>query len=189
MRKPMNIIRFFKVFLLVCVMIILNACLFSSDNGTEAIPAVKNVDLNRYAGKWYEIARIDHSFEKGLTNVTATYTLMPKGKVRVVNEGYDSGKSGEKKTAVGKAWLPDPSQPGRLKVSFFLFFGASYKIIALDEEKYSFALVTSDTKDYAWILSRTPQMDQALYNSLLAMLKSWGFKTELVSKVPQEWGS
>ncbi|MDD4756046.1 MAG: lipocalin family protein, partial [Prolixibacteraceae bacterium] len=93
---------------------------------------VKELNLERYMGRWYEIARYNHSFEKGLVGVTATYSLLPDGKITVVNQGYKNSIDGKLNVANGKAKQPDPSEPGKLKVSFFLFFYADYYVLELD---------------------------------------------------------
>jgi lipocalin len=154
-----------------------------SGNSTANIPAVPAVDLPRYAGTWYEIARLDHSFERDLTHVTATYTLNGNGSVGVLNQGKKDGKTS---TANGKARLLDPNQPGVLKVRFFGPFGGLYKIIALDAENYQFAMVTSGTRGYLWILSRTPRMDEALYQSLLDKARAWKFDVQALVRVAQD---
>ena len=95
---------------------------------------VKELDVRRYMGKWYEIARFDHRFERGLAGVTAEYTLLPDGHIRVVNSGFEGGLYGDMKKAVGRAKIPDPAEPGKLKVSFFLFFDSDYYVRELDEQ-------------------------------------------------------
>ena len=152
------------------------------ENSTKDIPAICNVDLKRYLGTWYEIARFPHSFEKGLENVTATYNLKDNGKIEVINAGL---KNGKRSAAKGTAWIPDESCNGRLLVSFFRPIRSEYKIIKLDEENYSFAVVTSSKKDYLWILGREPKMSQELFNDLLSFVSSKGFDTSKIVKVSQ----
>ena len=127
----------------------------------EAIPEFK---LKKYLGKWYEIARFDHSFEKGMINVTAEYSLRPDGKVKVINTGW---KDGKKKVAEGKARQPDPlGEPSKLEVSFFWFFYSDYNILMLDDE-YRYALVGSRSPKYLWILSRTPAIPDDVKKAML----------------------
>jgi apolipoprotein D and lipocalin family protein len=152
---------------------------------TKSIPPVEGVDINRYLGVWYEIARLPHRFEKDLVGVTATYALKPNGEIEVLNQGYVKTLQGRHKTAKGRARIPDPKQTGLLKVSFFWFFWADYKIIELDWENYSYAVVTSKTKDYLWILGRTPKMDEALYNRLVDFAGEYGFDTGKLIRVQQ----
>jgi lipocalin len=146
---------------------------------------VEKVDLERYAGTWYEIARFPHSFEKNLVGVTATYTLRPDGKVDVLNKGYKNSLDGKLKTAKAFAKVPDPGNTGRLKVFFFWPFGADYLILELDQENYQYALVGSSTSNYLWILSRTPQMDQDIYDMLVSKALERGYDVSRIEKVPQ----
>ena len=149
---------------------------------TSGIPAVCKVDLERYAGKWYEIARLPHSFEKDMDNVTAFYKIRRRGKIRVINTGY---KFCKKKVAKAIGWAADPTCTGRLMVSFFWPFKSEYRIIRLDEEKYSYAVVTGRNKNYLWILSRKPQMSDRLYKELIDDLREKGFNVSKIIKVPQ----
>jgi len=173
--------------LLFCAAVVLlaAACLTPKEKRTGDLPAVKDVDLKRYAGTWYEIARLPNRFEKGLTHITATYTLGPNKKITVLNEGIKEGTEGERSSIRGRAWVPDPAEPGRLKVSFFLFFSSDYKIIALDKTEYQYAMVTSSSRDYLWILGRKPVMQQAVYDSLVAQAAQWRFETDKLIKVAQ----
>jgi len=160
-------------------------CATSPSLRTDNIPAVKNVDLQKYSGKWYEIARLPVSFEKGLYGVTAVYEIIGANKIRVTNSGYRE-KDRKFKSVIGRAYVPDQSQTGRLKVSFFRPFYGDYKIILLDEENYSYAVVTSKTKNYLWILSRAPEMDDALFGELSGFAAANGFDTEkLIRVLPQ----
>ena len=139
----------------------------SIDNST-----ITAFDLDRYLGKWYEIARYDHSFEKGMTHVYTEYSLEDDGKIRVVNHGIKNGKP---KEIVGKGKQPDPKEyPGRLKVSFFLWFYADYYILELDEN-YQYALVGSSSDNYLWILCRTPEMTKAQLDGLLQNIAQRGY--------------
>lgn len=153
-----------------------------SKNSTDEIPAICNVNLERYLGDWYEIARLPHTFEKGLDNVTATYNLKSDGKIEVINAGL---KNGEKSVAKGTAWIPDKSCTGKLLVSFFGPIKSEYKIIKLDEANYSFAVITSSSKKYLWILSREPKISEGLYNDLLSFALSKGFDISKIIKVVQ----
>lgn len=134
---------------------------------------VKELDLDSYLGDWYEIARFDHSFERGLTRAKANYTLKDDGTVRVLNTGYKDGKYDE---AEAKAYRPDDKYPGALRVSFFLFFYSDYWVLDLDEN-YTFALVGSKSDKYLWILSRTPEMVPADLKRLLNRAESLGYNT------------
>jgi len=153
---------------------------------TNFVP-VSGFELDRYLGKWYEIARYPHSFEKGLVNVTATYTMRDDGKVDVLNEGDKNNKDGKHKTAHGKAKFAGQKDVGHLKVSFFLFFYGDYIILELDKQNYQYAMVVSDSYKYFWILSRTPKLDENILNSLLDKAKELGFEMDKIYMVPQDW--
>jgi apolipoprotein D and lipocalin family protein len=143
----------------------------------ENITAVKGFDVERYKGAWYEIARLDHSFERGLEKVTADYSSRSDGGITVVNKGLDP-KTDTWKKAVGKAYFVGDPHEGRLKVSFFGPFYGGYNIIALDEKGYSYALVCGPDKSYLWILAREPHMDESIKSELVQKAKALGFETE-----------
>lgn len=143
---------------------------------------VKQLDISRFMGKWYEIARYDHTFEKGMTYVTAEYSLESDGKIRVINRGIKNGKP---KEIVGKAKQPDPMEyPGRLKVSFFLWFYSDYYILELDKD-YQYALIGSSSDKYLWILSRTPELPKDILDKLLANIKQRGYDLSRLVYVEQ----
>lgn len=146
---------------------------------------VKEFDLERYLGKWYEIARLDHPFERGLSAVTAEYSLRDDGGVKVINRGFDSDRN-KWKDAKGKAYFVGDSSTGRLKVSFFGPFYGAYNVIALDQEAYQWSLVVGPDTDYLWILSRTPALDQVILDQLLLEAESLGFNTGELIFVDQE---
>lgn len=145
---------------------------------------VKELDLNRYLGTWYEIARFPHSFEKNLVGVTATYALRKDGKIEVLNQGIKNTLDGERSKAVGKAKIPDKSEPGKLKVSFFWIFYADYFVLELDKN-YQYVMIGSSSDKYFWILSRTPQMEPANYEMLLQNARKRGYNLDNLYKVPQ----
>lgn len=144
--------------------------------GTELnISTVKNVDLQRYTGKWYEIARFDHRFERGLVGCTAEYTLLDGGKIKVVNSGYKNKLTGKFKAARGRAFVPDMSDPGKLRVSFFPFVYADYYILELEQEYYDWALVGSSSPHYLWILSRNPRPEPETLARILTKARARGY--------------
>ncbi|HEX9935254.1 MAG TPA: lipocalin family protein, partial [bacterium] len=157
-----------------------------AEDSTKLIPPVEGVDIDRYLGVWYEIARLPHRFEKDLVGVTATYSLKRNGEIEVVNQGFKNTLDGEKKTARGRARIPNPTVPGLLKVSFFWIFWSDYKIIKLDVENYGWVVVTSNSKKYLWILSRTPKIDDALRADLTAFARENGFDVERLIWVEQK---
>ena len=140
----------------------------------QGIEPVNNFELPRYLGKWYEIARYDHSFESGLEQVTAEYSMQQDGGVRVVNRGFNP-QNQQWKEALGQAYFVQNSDIGHLKVSFFGPFYASYVIFELDKQDYQYALITGPNRDYLWILARSPQLDDKLKDRLLAVIKQAGF--------------
>jgi len=141
----------------------------------EGITPVRNFDLQRYLGEWHEVARLDHRFERGLTKVTATYSLNADGSVKVLNHGWNAAK-GQWSKAEGRAVLIGSSQEGRLKVSFFGPFYGAYTIIALEPKRYS--MICGPDRSYFWILSREPRLDPATLQGLIAQAKALGFATE-----------
>ncbi|WP_372776703.1 lipocalin family protein [Mangrovibacterium sp.] len=146
---------------------------------------VAKVELDRYMGTWYEIARFQHSFEKDLIGVTARYEVRDDGKIKVENAGWKNTFDGEYKIAEGVAKIPNPAETGKLKVSFFLFFYADYNILELDTVNYSYALVGSSGPDYLWILGRKPQMPANVYQKLVNHARDRGYDVSRLYKVPQ----
>ena len=145
---------------------------------------VSELDIEKYLGKWYEIARYDHRFERGLVGTSAIYSYREDGKIKVVNAGYKGSLDGKRSKAVGKAKIPNPAIPSKLKVSFFWFFYGDYFVLELDRD-YQWAVIGSSSDKYLWILSRTPQMDDDLYNQLLEGLTQRGYDVLKLIKVLQ----
>ncbi|CAH0992150.1 Outer membrane lipoprotein Blc [Sinobacterium norvegicum] len=164
---------------IVCVLVILAGCV----SVPEGVEPVKNFKLERYLGQWYEVARLDHSFERGMQQVTAQYSLHDEGGVRVINRGFDTG-SDSWDEAEGRAYFVDGSDTGYLKVSFFGPFYGAYIIFDLGED-YQYSLVTSSDKSYLWLLSRTPEIDAALQAKLINRMAELGFDTEALIFVDQ----
>ncbi len=149
----------------------------SGCSGTpEGVEPVTGFELDRYLGTWYEIARLDHRFERGLSDITATYSLRSDGGVHVVNRGYKS-ESGEWDEAVGKAYFVGAPNVGHLKVSFFGPFYGGYNVIELDKTGYQYALVAGPDRSYLWILSRTPEMSADSLQELISKADGLGFAT------------
>lgn len=143
----------------------------------DTVRPVGDFRLERYLGTWYEIARLDHSFERGLSRVSAEYSLRDDGGVRVVNRGY-SARDGKWKQAEGKAYFVQDPATGFLKVSFFGPFYGSYVIFELDRENYGYAVVSGPDTSYLWILARQPFLDATLKQDLVARAAARGFRTE-----------
>ena len=159
--------------------------LYSCKAPMNTLSTVPGVEIERYLGKWYEIARLPNSFEKGLVCVTADYSRRDDKYITVLNAGTREEDLSKRKTVTGKAWVPDASEPGRLKVQFFWPFSAGYYIFHLDKENYQYALVGHPSRKYLWVLSRSKTMDDQLYEELLDIAAKNGFATNLIYKVPQ----
>ena len=142
----------------------------------ENVKPVDNFNLEKYLGKWYEIARLDHSFERGATRVTADYSLRDDGGVRVLNRGY-SAKETSWKEAEGKAYFVKGFDQGYLKVSFFGPFYGSYIVFELDHENYQYSLVCGPDKSYLWILIRNPKIKEDIKDILIKKAAALGFDT------------
>jgi len=162
-----------KNLLRVILMILITGCTGIPDG----IQPVRNFQVDRYLGVWYEIARLDHSFERGLNNVSATYTPRKDGGIDVLNRGYNR-KNGKWKEARGKAYFTGKTDEGRLKVSFFGPFYGAYNIIALDQEYYQYALVCGPDRSYLWILAREKLLDKTTLDELVKLAGRLGFNTE-----------
>ena len=143
----------------------------------EGLKPVTGFQVDRYLGTWYEIARLDHSFERGLSKVTAEYSKRSDGRIQVVNRGYDAQRD-KWREARAVARFVGPADMASLKVTFFWPFYGGYHVIALDREGYGYAMVTSSSRDYLWILARQKHLDVVVQNELLAKAKAWGFRTE-----------
>lgn len=168
--------RLFFATLVACVLP-LSACSKDFDNST-----VDEFDLSRYLGTWYEIARFNHSFEKGMDNAMAQYILNDDGTVFVLNSAWKNGKYN---IAEGRAKYPDPEgDPGALKVSFFMFFYSDYNVMMVDED-YQISLVGSKSENYLWILSRTPEADPELLQMVLDEAERRGYDTSKLIWVDQ----
>ena len=154
------------------LLFILTAC----TGKPEGVVAVKEFELDRYLGKWYEIARLDHSFERGLNNITAEYSLREDGGVKVINSGF-SKEDNEWQQAEGKAFFVDETDNGHLKVSFFGPFYGSYIVFGLDRKNYQYAFVSGPDTSYLWLLARTPQLDKKVIEQFVKDSQELGFDT------------
>lgn len=165
----------------VLVCLLLGACV------TEPGPTtpVEDFQLQRYLGQWYEIARLDHRFERGLQQVTAEYSLNPDGSLRIVNRGFAT-EDGTWQEAEGRAVFVRGPDQGYLKVSFFGPFYASYVIFELDQAGYQYAFVSGANLDYLWLLSRTPTVSEALKAEFVARAEALGFDAQALIWVRQQ---
>ena len=151
----------------------------------RGVNAVEGFDVQRYLGTWYEIARLDHSFERGLINITATYSLNEDGSLRVVNRGFDP-KLNRWKEAEGRAFFVSRPDIGSLKVSFFWPFYGGYNILEIDEHSYSYVLICGNNRSYLWILAREPKISETVMASLTQKAKNLGFDTDALIYVQQK---
>jgi apolipoprotein D and lipocalin family protein len=151
---------------------------------TEPLEVVDSVDLDRYLGTWYEIASYPMYFQKGCTATTATYSLRDDGLIKVVNRCRKDSLDGKLKEAVGRARVVDPETNAKLEVSFFGPFWGDYWIIDLDPD-YQWAVVGGAKRKYLWILSRTPQMDTALFNEIVGRLPAKGYDPDQLNRTLQ----
>ncbi|MBT8332647.1 MAG: lipocalin family protein, partial [Deltaproteobacteria bacterium] len=148
------------------------------------LTVVDTVDLNRYLGKWYEIASYPAWFQKGCTGTTAEYSLLPDGKIQVINRCHKDSLEGPLKESKGKAEVVDSATNAKLKVWFFWPFKGNYWIIDLDPD-YQWAVVGEPSRKYLWILSRTPTMDQAVFQGILQRLVQKGYDPDKLRRTDQ----
>ena len=169
------------LFAVVLAAVLMPGLVFAQTRRVDTTP-IKNFDLYRFLGLWYEIARFDHKFERDMINVKAEYVLRDDGKLDVVNSGW---KNGRYKSAIGMAKQPNPmNNPARLRVSFFLFFYSDYRVLMLDND-YQYALVGSRGSDYLWILSRTPEIEDDVRDRIVDEAKRRGYNTSRLIWVEQ----
>ena len=170
-----------RVLSFIIILFLMSGCTGTPKN----VRPVDNFSLNQYLGKWYEIARLDHSFERGLNKVSAEYSLRNDGGVKVINRGF-SEKNNQWKEAEGKAYFVTAKDKGHLKVSFFGPFYGSYVVFELDKEAYQYAFVASYNTSYLWLLSRTPTVSQDLVEKFINKSKKLGFNTDELIFVTQD---
>lgn len=169
-----------KILLMLMTTMLLTGCL----GMPKSVTPVDQFELERYLGQWYEIARLDHSFERGLIQVSAEYTRRDDGGVAVLNRGFSAAK-GEWQEAEGKAYFVNSSDQGYLKVSFFGPFYGSYVVFELDHEGYQYAFVSGPDTSYLWLLARTPEVQPEVMQKFMKMAKVRGFDTDAVIVVEQ----
>jgi len=150
----------------------------------KGLKPIAGFEVNRYLGKWYEVVRLDHRFERGLSDVSATYTQQDDGTISVINRGF-SEESGEWKGVRGTACFRGDPTVGSLKVTFVWPFYGGYHIIALDKDRYGHAMGTGPSRSYLWILSRRKDMDKATLDGLVRQAAELGFATDGLIYVPQ----
>ena len=169
----------FKTFALICMVLLFTAC--SSKN--PPLQTVEKVDINRYLGTWYEIARYEHFFEKDCKNVNANYSMIDEQTIKVINRCTNM-LTNEKKEAIGRAYSTDDTN-SKLKVSFFRPFYGDYWVMILDEN-YDYVVVGTPSREYLWILSRKPILDEKIKNQILQKLPTLGFNASKLIWTTQE---
>lgn len=162
-----------KIVLISIALIFLASC--AGTDKPDDIAPVKSFDSQRYLGTWYEIARLSNRFERGLSHVTAEYSLRDDGGIKVINKGYSKDES-KWNTVEGKAYFVEDKSTGFLKVSFWGPFYSAYVVFDLDPD-YQYSLVTGQDKSYFWILARQPDLKPELLNELIAKAQALGFDT------------
>ncbi len=170
-----------KRILLLATALCLGGCL----GMPKSVTPINGFELNRYLGTWYEIARLDHSFERGMEQVTAEYSLREDGGVSVTNRGFLPAEN-KWKEAVGKAFFVEEPTAGYLKVSFFGPFYGSYVIFELDRENYQYAFVSGPDNSYLWLLARTPTVEKNLLDRFAGQAEQLGFAAEQLIYVSQK---
>jgi apolipoprotein D and lipocalin family protein len=173
------------IVIIASTLLIVVGCAYMGKEPSSPLETVSHVDLNRYMGVWYEIARYPNSFQKGCVGSKATYTLLDNGKVSVLNECYDGSWSGKLRSAKGKAWVIDKATNAKLKVSFFWFFAGDYWIIDIADD-YSYVVVGHPQRKYLWILSRNKTMEEDTYEGILRRLVEIHYDTSKLIKTIQE---
>ncbi len=178
-----------STFSLLLISFIAMFVLFVNCSGQKSMidkTVVQELNIEKYLGTWYEIARFDHRFERNLVGVTANYSIRDDGKIKVVNSGYKETLDGELSEAIGKAKIPNPkTDPAKLKVSFFWIFYGDYYVLELDKD-YQWAIIGSSSDKYLWILSRIPQLPDDLYADLLNRISKRGYDVSKLIKVEQK---
>jgi apolipoprotein D and lipocalin family protein len=160
------------------------AMLAACQTANPPLNVIDEIDLDRYVGRWYEIASFPQRFQRGCVATTTNYTRLDDGRIRVENECRDGSFGGDLRRAEGVAWVADPDgSQAKLKVQFFWPFSGDYWIIELDPG-YRYAVVGHPSRDYLWILARTPTMDPAVYETLLGRIEAQGYDLERLKRTP-----
>lgn len=177
-----------KVLLRICLILLLIFGLPGCSGAPDGIEPVRHFELNSYLGQWYEIARLDHSFERGLSQVSAEYSMREDGGVKVINRGFNA-EEGEWSEAEGKAYFVRSADEGHLKVSFFGPFYGAYVIFELDSD-YRYSFVSGPDRDYLWLLSRTPTPPDSVIKQFIKRASQLGFDTNaLIFNKPDQVSS
>jgi apolipoprotein D and lipocalin family protein len=170
-----------RLFKIILISIVLSGC----TGIPKGVEPISGFELDRYLGKWYEIARLDHSFEEGLSAVTADYSLQDDGLVKVINRGYNAEKD-QWEEAEGKAKFVENADIAHLKVSFFGPFYGSYIVFGLDKQDYQYAFVAGPNHGYLWLLARTPEVSDDVIARFINEASQRGFETDNLIFVDQD---
>ncbi len=170
--------------ILIFVFVLITASCMHIKDTLPSLQAVSFVDLSRYTGIWYEIARYPHTFQKGCIDSRATYTLRTDGRLSVLNECYEESDKSNLRSAKGKAWIVDKDTNAKLKVSFFWPFSGDYWIIDLGRD-YEYAVIGHPDRKYLWILSRTQVMEESVYEGILNRLQKQYYDTTRLIRTQQ----
>ena len=165
---------------------VLMSLLSCGSSNYAPLDVVDKVDVNRYIGKWYEIANLPNSFQKGCNCTTAEYSIIDEETIRVVNSCRKDSTTGELDQADGKAFVVEGTNNAKLRVQFFWPFRGDYWILELDKDNYSYAVVGAPSRKYLWILSRTSKMDEKIYNMLVEKCKTKGFDVSKLQLTNQD---
>ena len=171
---------------LAMIALLFGSCASGPPPGLGPAQLVETVDVDRYLGRWYEIARYQSGFEKNIYGATAEYSLRDDGKIRVVNSGFRGSLDGKYTQVKAVAWIPDPGVPAALKVSFFPLTAGDYLIIGLDQKNYQWAVVGNNSRDYLWFLARTHEIGDELYGRMADIARLQGFDVDALFRVPQK---
>jgi len=173
------------LFFIVISVLLLGSCATNQFAGAP-LETVESLDVERYLGQWYEVARYQKGFEKNIFGSTAEYSLREDGRIRVVNSGYKNSLDGPFKSVEAVAWRPDDQIPGALKVRFFNLFTSDYLVFGLDEENYQWALVGNNERDSLWFLSRTHEVPEEILARMRVIAEEQGFDLTDLFYVPQK---
>ena len=168
------------------VIFLVSGCASTPPKGMGPVQLAESLDVERYLGRWYEIARFPAGFERNIYGPTAEYSLREDGKIRVLNSGFKGSLDGKYTEIEAVAYPPDPDVPMYLKVRFFNLFESDYKVIGLDQKEYQWAVVGNDSRDFLWFLSRTHEIDDSLYEKMEEIARSQGFDVDSLFRVPQK---
>lgn len=152
------------------------------------VDVVKDIDLDKFSGTWYEIARLPNKHEKELVEVTSTFTRTDDGNYAVENSGYKGSRGGKKTSVKGEISIPDPDVAGAMKVKIW-FLNIDYRVIDVDKENYQYALISSDSKKYLWIMSKEPVMNRVQFDNLVDSARDKGFEVDRLEMVQQAYNS